>query len=83
MMPVAVNSNESGMQGIADKIERGRRMKVLGNTTALLIALSIMGGLILAQRSYQNSWREPTAIQTSATTAGTPVPDGEYKVVMK
>ncbi len=61
-------------------------MKVLGNTAALLAALSIMGGLILAQRSYQNSWREPTAIQTSATTAitaSTPELAGKYKVVMK
>jgi hypothetical protein len=57
-------------------------MKVLGNAAALLVALSVMGGLILAQRSYQNSWREPNAIQMSAT-AVTPEQAGEYKVVMK
>jgi hypothetical protein len=61
-------------------------MKVLGNTAALLVALSIMVGLILAQRSYQNSWREPTAMQTSAASAmvaGTFERPGQYKVVLK
>jgi hypothetical protein len=61
-------------------------MKVLGNTAALLVALSIMVGLILAQRSYQNSWREPSAMQTSAATTMTARTlhwSGEYKVVMK
>jgi hypothetical protein len=61
-------------------------MKVLGNTAALLVALSIMVGLILAQRSYQNSWREPTAIQTSEAStmvAGTFERPGQYKVVLK
>jgi hypothetical protein len=61
-------------------------MKVLCNMAALLAALSIMIGLILAQRSYQNSWREPTAMQTSAATtmtAHTLDRSGEYKVVMK
>jgi hypothetical protein len=61
-------------------------MKVLGNIAALLAALSIMIGLILAQRSYQNSWHEPTAMQTSAATTMTVRTldrSGEYKVVMK
>ena len=61
-------------------------MKALGNAAALLVALSVMGGLIFAQRSYQNSWRESNAVQMSATAvtnAGTPEQAGEYKVVMK
>jgi hypothetical protein len=61
-------------------------MKILGNAAAFLAALAVMGGLILAQRDYQNSWREPSAIQMSATVAtnaGTPEQAGEYKVVMK
>jgi len=61
-------------------------MKVLGNAAALLVALSIMGGLILAQRNYQNSWRESSAVQISVntgTSAGTPDPAGAYRVVMK
>ncbi|MBV8054472.1 MAG: hypothetical protein JO071_04440 [Deltaproteobacteria bacterium] len=57
-------------------------MKVLGNVAALFVALSLMGGLILAQRNYQNSWREPSAVQMSATSV-TPEHAGEYKVVMK
>ena len=59
-----------------------RKMKVLGNAAALFVALSLMGGLILAQRNYQNSWREPNAIQMSATSV-TPEHAGAYKVVMK
>ena len=50
-------------------------MKILGSTTALLVALSVMGGLMLAQRDYQNSWREPSVMQTSptvVTSASTP-----------
>lgn len=62
-------------------------MKVLGNAAALFVALSIIGGLILAQRGYQNSWHEPNAIQmssTALTNAGTPEwGSSEYKVVMK
>jgi hypothetical protein len=61
-------------------------MKILGNTTALLVALSVMGGLMLAQRDYQNSWREPSVMQTSptvVTNASTPEGAGQYKVVMK
>jgi hypothetical protein len=45
-----------------------------------------MGGLILAQRDYQNSWREGATIQmstTKATSPGTPERVGEYNVVMK
>jgi hypothetical protein len=61
-------------------------MKVLGNAAAFLVAIAVMGGLILAQRDYQNSWREPGTIQmsaTMATNAGMPERAGEYKVVMK
>jgi hypothetical protein len=60
-------------------------MKVLGSAATFLVALSVMGGLILAQRDYQNSWREGATIQTSATNAtspGTPERVGEYNVVM-
>ncbi len=66
--------------------EGGRKMKVLGNAAAFLIVLSVMGGIILAQRDYQNSWREPSAIHTSATivtNAGTLHPADQYKVVMR
>jgi hypothetical protein len=64
----------------------GRKMKYLRNVAALLVALSVMGGVMLAQREYQNSWREPSAVQSSATevtNAGAPAQVGEYKVVMK
>jgi hypothetical protein len=65
---------------------REEEMKFLGNATVLLVALSIMVGLLFAQRDYQRSWREPGAIQTSATAvanAGKLNGDGGYKVVMK
>ena len=61
-------------------------MRVLGNAAVLAAALSLIGGLILAQRDYQNSWREGATIQISATKAtspGTPERVGEYNVVMK
>ena len=61
-------------------------MNFVRNAAAFLIALSVMGGLLLAQRDYQMSWREPGTIQMSATVvtdAGTPAGAGEYKVVMK
>jgi hypothetical protein len=80
------NSREFGTPDIMSETEREIRMKVLGNITALFVALTIMVGLIFAQRSYQNSWREPTTIQSSAATAITaPTLDraGQYKVVMK
>jgi len=66
--------------------ERGRKMKALGNATALFVALTLMVGLLFAQRSYQNSWREPSAVQSSASavaSAGTLEQAGGYKVVMK
>jgi hypothetical protein len=71
--------------GNAGTVMGGRKMKFLGNAAALLVALSIMGGLMLAQRDYQNSWREPsaTAFSTAVTNAGTPMGAAEYKVVMK
>jgi hypothetical protein len=60
-------------------------MKVFGNTAALVAALSVMGTLMLAQRDYQNSWREPNVVQTSTTVVanGTFQRSGEYKVVLK
>jgi hypothetical protein len=61
-------------------------MKVLANAAALVVALSIMGGLILAQRDYQNSLHEPNANQISASeaaNASTPEQPGEYTVVMR
>jgi len=42
-------------------------MKVFGNIAALVAVLSVMGTLMFAQRDYQNSWREPNVVQTSAT----------------
>jgi hypothetical protein len=61
-------------------------MKVLGNAAALLAAVSIMVGLIVAQHNYQNSWSEPNSIQTSATTVadtGTLEGAGGHTVVMR
>jgi hypothetical protein len=60
-------------------------MKILGNAAALVVALSVMVGLIIAQRGYQNSWREPSAIQMSATAVTNAGLEqaGDYKVVMK
>jgi hypothetical protein len=75
VMPI----NHGGSSLLAEGV---RKMKVLGNAAALLAALSVMAGLILAQRNYQNSWRETSAVQMSAT-AVTPGHAGEYKVVMK
>jgi len=66
--------------------ERRKRMKAFANATALLVALSLMVGLLLAQRNYQNSWRQPNATQASASTVasvGTIEGTGRYKVVMK
>ena len=64
----------------ADKTNRGRKMRVLGNAAALLVTLTIMGGLIVAQRDYQNSWHQPDVVQGSATTA---THSGAYKLAMK
>jgi hypothetical protein len=61
-------------------------MRFLGNAALLLVALSIMVGLLFAQRDYQNSWSEPPMMQSSAITlanAGTPNSAGGSKVVMK
>jgi hypothetical protein len=61
-------------------------MKILGNATVLFVALLLMVGLLVAQRDYQNSWREPSAIQSSASAvaeAGTLQRAAGYKVVMK
>jgi hypothetical protein len=68
------------------KRDREKAMRVLGNAAALAAALSLIGGLILAQRDYQNSWREPSVIQASSTLAangGAHEGAAEYKVVMK
>ncbi len=61
-------------------------MKVLGNTVALIVAVSLMGGLILAQRDYQNSWRDRGLTQMpaiNATNPAAPAPADQYNVVMK
>jgi len=61
-------------------------MKILRNMAVLVAALSVMGGIMLTQRDYQNSWREPSAVQTSATVvtnASTLEGAGEYNVMMK
>jgi len=61
-------------------------MKILGNAAALVATLSVMGGIMLAQSDYQNSWREPSAVQTSATVvtnASTLERAGKYNIVMK
>jgi hypothetical protein len=59
-------------------------MKVVGNATALFVAVSIMVGLIVAQRGYQNSWHEPSGIQASAVIDSAALQrTGGYKVVMK
>jgi hypothetical protein len=64
----------------------GRKIRVLANAAALLLTLSVMGGLISAQRDYQNSWHEPIVTQssvTSAAKAGTAQGAGPFKVVLK
>ncbi|MBV8454392.1 MAG: hypothetical protein JOZ29_19275 [Deltaproteobacteria bacterium] len=77
-----VPANPGGISLLGEGV---RKMKVLGNTAALFVALLLMGGLILAQRGYQNRWHEPNAVQMSATdtNAGTPEQAGVYNVVMK
>jgi hypothetical protein len=57
-------------------------MKVFGNATAFVVAVCLMGGLILAQRDYQNSWHQQSVIQMSASPAA-PASVGHYSVVMK
>jgi hypothetical protein len=61
-------------------------MRLLANTTALLVAISMMVWLLVAQRAYQNSWGEPSAIQAptnAEANAGTLDGGAGYKVVMK
>ncbi|MBV8772271.1 MAG: hypothetical protein JO166_08085 [Deltaproteobacteria bacterium] len=59
-------------------------MKFVGNATALLVAISIMVVLLVAQRGYQDSWHEPAQISTTTdANAATVDGAGGYKVVMK
>ena len=64
----------------ADKTDGGSKMRALGNAAALLVTLTIMAGLIVAQRDYQNSWHQPDVVQGSTATA---THSGAYKLVMK
>jgi hypothetical protein len=61
------------------------KMKRLANTTALLVAITTMVWLLAAQRSFQSSWGEPSAIGASnaEADAGTLDRSGGYTVVMK
>lgn len=66
--------------------EKGTNMKFLANVTAFVVALSLMIGLLVVQRNYQNSWREPAATEAPANTvaqAGNLQTVGDYKVVLK
>jgi hypothetical protein len=61
-------------------------MKTFANASALLVAISLMIGLLVAQNSYQNSWRGAAAIQTPANAVANNARlegSGGYKVVMK
>lgn len=66
--------------------QRGAKMKFFANTTAFVVALSLMIGLLIAQRDYQNSWHEPSAVEVPANTvaqAGNIQAAANYKVVLK
>jgi hypothetical protein len=52
-------------------------MRVIGNATALLVAVSIMIGLLFVQKNYQNSWHQPTAANRGLEAAT------GYRVVIK
>jgi hypothetical protein len=58
-------------------------MKVLGNATALLVAISMMVALLVAQRDYQNSWQRPTQSSTVSVANAATVEGTGYKVVLK
>jgi hypothetical protein len=61
-------------------------MKVLGNTAAFVAALLIMVGLIVAQRNYQNGWRDGSITQTASLDShalAAAAPSDHYNVVMK
>jgi len=60
----------------------GKKMKFFGNAAALVVAVCMMGGLILAQRDYQNSWHDQSVIEMSASPAA-PASVDQYRVVMK
>lgn len=67
-------------------VEKGTNMKFLANTAAFVVALSLMIGVLLAQRSYQNSWREPNIMQAPSSTVaqgGNVHATSDYKVVLK
>ena len=38
----------------------GGNMRAIANATALLVAVSVMIGLLFVQKHYQNSWHAPT-----------------------
>jgi len=52
--------------------KRRGKMKVLGNAAAFVLALTIIGGVMLAQRDYQNSWRDTGVVQMTPTDASSP-----------
>lgn len=46
-------------------------MKAFGAILMLVAAVSLMGGIIAAQRDYQRSWSESTAQMSAANPAAT------------
>jgi hypothetical protein len=88
VIPANTRRSKSGTRWPGRQIaeEKGTKMKFLANTTAFVVALSLMVGLLIAQRNYQDSWREPSALQAPANTvaqAGNVQAAGNYKVVLK
>ena len=87
VIPVNGRPSKSSSRGPGRQVggEKGTNMKFLANMTAFVVALSLMIGLLVAQRNYQNSWREPPATQAPANTvalSGNAQAVG-YKVVLK
>jgi hypothetical protein len=61
-------------------------MKVLANTAAFVAALLMMVGLIVAQRNYQNGWRDGSIVATASIDSpalAATAPSGHDNVVMK
>ena len=88
IIPVNPGRSKSGSlwPGRQATEEERTRMKFLVNATAFFVALSLMIGILFAQRNYQNSWREPSSTQAPANTvaqAGNIHAAGNYKVVLK